>query len=59
VPANHDGLWPQLLSEVAGCACSAWRSADTMLRDAPGFGVAFEADFNQDLSGESTRLVDF
>jgi hypothetical protein len=49
-------LWPQLVSEVAG---SAWRSADTMLRDAPGFGVAFEADFNQDRSGESTRLVDF
>jgi hypothetical protein len=45
VPANNDGLWPQLLSQVAGCACSAWRSADTMLRDAPGFGVAFDADF--------------
>jgi hypothetical protein len=45
VPANHDGLWPQLLAEVAGCACSAGRSADTMLREAPGVGVAFDADF--------------
>jgi hypothetical protein len=34
-----------LLAEVAGCACSAGRSADTMLREAPGVGVAFDADF--------------
>jgi len=34
-----------LLSEVAGCACGGWRSADTMLRDVPGFGVVFDADF--------------
>jgi hypothetical protein len=31
--------------KLPAAPAAPWRSADTILRDAPGFGAAFDADF--------------